>query len=178
MYEFVAWFANLCWIYLKMNDLCRKRPLTFIITCCWNKDHVAEWHHWLSETCLTLVSVDLGGLFSIVWAGWGAVSTLNSTKLWPCSLLPAIVIPGLVHLSYGRNVAVHEKRSTALMILRGFSPVLSQGSRDVDMLSHGCNVLTCINEDHSENVQAFCLKPQFLWTVSKFFPVRPTQLLW
>lgn len=68
--------------------------------------------------------------------GWQ--SPLNSTKLWPPSLstLSAIVIPGLFQLSYGRNVPLHEKRSSLLMACLGSSPVFSQACQDMKMLSH------------------------------------------
>lgn len=68
--------------------------------------------------------------------GWQ--SPLNSTKQWPPSLftLSAIVIPGLFQLSYGRNVPLHEKRSSLLMACLGSSPVFSQACQDIKMLSH------------------------------------------
>lgn len=96
----------------------------------WNKDQVVKWHQFdfLNFLGPVAVLVDLGSLFRMVWEGWVAVSPEFHQAVTPVpSTLLAIVIPGLFHLSYGRNVPLHEKRSSFLMACHGSSPVLSLG---------------------------------------------------
>ena len=107
-----------------------------------NKGEVVKWCQFdlLNLPDPVGVSVDLGSPFRMVWEGWVAVSPKFHQAVTPVpSTLPAIVIPGLFQLSYGRNVPLHEKRSSLLMACRGSSPVLSQGCQDMDVLSHACS---------------------------------------
>lgn len=73
----------------------------------------------------------------MVSEGWVAVSPKFQQAVNPRPVrVPAIVIPGLFQLSYGRNAPLHEKGSLLLMAGHHSSPVLSQGCQDMDMLSH------------------------------------------
>lgn len=72
-----------------------------------------------------------------LWDGWVAVSPkFHQAVTPPLSTLSAIVIPGLFQLSYGRNVPLHEKRSSLFMAYLGSYPVFSQACQDMEMLSH------------------------------------------
>lgn len=97
-----------------------------------NNVKVAKLRHFDILNLLGPVAV-----LKMVWKGWVAVSLKFHQAVTPVpSTLPAIVIPGLFQLSYGRNVPLHEKRSLILMACHGSSPVLSQGCQDMGMLSH------------------------------------------